>query len=167
MNLRVLGIDPGTAIVGYGLVDYDGQNFECLEHGVLRTSPDQPLSERLLQIKRELTGLIEQMHPDHIAVEELFFSKNAKTALAVGHARGVILLTVAESGRRVYEYKPMQIKQALVGYGGADKLQIQTFLTMMLGLQSVPKPDDAADALAVALCHCGSYRLDQLAEQAR
>jgi crossover junction endodeoxyribonuclease RuvC len=100
-------------------------------------------------------------------VEELFFSKNAKTALAVGHARGVILLTVAESGRRVYEYKPMQIKQALVGYGGADKLQIQTFLTMMLGLQSVPKPDDAADALAVALCHCGSYRLNQLAEQAR
>ncbi len=167
MNLRVLGIDPGTAIVGYGLVGYDGQDFECLEHGVVRTSPDMPLSERLLRINRELAALIERLRPDHVAVEELFFSKNAKTALAVGHARGVILLTIAESGRRVYEYKPMQIKQALVGYGGADKLQIQTFLTMMLGLQSVPKPDDAADALAVALCHCSSYRLNQLAEQAR
>jgi crossover junction endodeoxyribonuclease RuvC len=107
------------------------------------------------------------MRPDQVAVEELFFSRNAKTALAVGHARGVILLTIAECGYTAHEYTPMQIKQAVVGYGGADKAQIQTFLKMLLGLDDIPKPDDAADALAVAICHCNSHRLNELALRAR
>lgn len=163
----MLGLDPGTAILGYGLVAYDGHDYECLEHGVIRTSPGPSLAERLLTIHNELRTLIQRMRPDQIAVEELFFSRNAKTALAVGHARGVILLTVAECGFNAHEYTPMQIKQAVVGYGGADKEQIQTFLKMLLRLESIPRPDDAADALAVAICHCNTYRLNELADRAR
>ena len=167
MELRVLGIDPGTAILGYGVVGYDGHDYECVEHGVIRTPPTLSLAERLVAIHAELRTLIGRLRPDQVAVEELFFSRNAKTALAVGHARGVILLTIAESGFVAHEYTPMQIKQALVGYGGADKAQIQTFLKMLLGLDSIPRPDDAADALAVAVCHCNSHRLNELARLAR
>lgn len=161
--LRVLGIDPGTALLGFGLIDYDGHDYVAVEHGVIRTASGLALSDRLLMIHNELGMLLARLRPDHVAVEELFFSRNVKTALAVGHARGVILLTIREEGMPVYEYTPMQVKQALVGYGGADKAQIQTFLTLMLGLESAPRPDDAADALAVAVCHCNSYRLDALA----
>ncbi len=146
---------------------YDGHDYECLDHGVIRTPPGTPLAERLVTIHTELEALIRRARPDQIAVEELFFSRNAKTALAVGHARGVILLAIAESGYTAYEYTPMQIKQALVGYGGADKVQMQTFLKMLLGMDSIPRPDDAADALAVAICHCNSQRLDELASRAR
>ena len=167
MYLRVLGIDPGTAILGYGLVGHDGREYESLEHGVVRTAATDQLADRLVQIHTELHALINRLEPDHIAVEELFFSRNAKTAFAVGHARGVILLTVSERGLPLYEYTPMQVKQALVGYGAADKTQIQTFLKLLLHLEEIPKPDDAADALAVAICHCNSYRLNELAASHR
>ncbi len=163
MKLRVLGVDPGTAILGYGMVYYDGRDYTGVEYGAVRTPSGLPLPDRLLIIHRELTQVIEQYRPDHVAVEELFFARNARTAIAVGHARGVVLLTVAEHGIPIYEYTPMQVKQALVGYGSADKLQIQTFLKMLFGFEEVPKPDDAADAIAVAVCHCNSYRLNQLA----
>lgn len=161
--LRVLGIDPGTAILGYGLIDYDGHEYESVEHGVIRTPAGMPMADRLVSIHTELGRYVTRTQPDHVAVEELFFARNAKTALSVAHARGVILLTVAARGVPLFEYTPMQVKQALTGYGGADKLQIQTFLTMLLGLPEAPKPDDAADALAVAICHCNSYRLNELA----
>lgn len=163
----MLGIDPGTAILGYGLVDYDGHEYESVDHGVIRTPAHVPLADRLVTIHRELEACLNRSNPDHVAVEELFFARNAKTALTVGHARGVILLTIAECGIPVFEYTPMQVKQALVGYGGADKMQIQTFLRMLLHLQAIPTPDDAADALAIAVCHCNSYRLNQLSGEAR
>ncbi len=167
MKLRVLGIDPGTAILGFGLVGYDGYDYECLEHGVIRTPAGIPLSDRLLMIHEQLTALMDRLRPDHVGVEELFFSRNAKTALVVGHARGVVLLSVRQQGLPLFEYTPMQVKQALVGYGGADKTQIQDFMTMLLRLDETPKPDDAADALAVAICHCNSYRLNELAGMTR
>lgn len=167
MGLRVLGLDPGTAILGYGLVDFDGHDYACVEYGAIRTPAGLPLADRLVTIHRELEELVERTRPGQVAVEELFFSRNAKTALAVGHARGVILLTLAEHGYAVHEYTPMQIKQALVGYGGADKVQIQSHLQMLLNLASIPKPDDAADALAVAVCHTNSHRLNEMVERAR
>jgi crossover junction endodeoxyribonuclease RuvC len=163
--LRALGIDPGTAILGYGLLGHDGRDYECLDVGVLRTPSDVPLAQRLVQIHRELGALLDRLKPDHVAVEELFFTRNAKTAFAVGHARGVILLTVSERGLPVYEYTPSHVKQALVGYGAADKAQVQQFLKLLLHLEEIPKPDDAADALAVAVCHCNSYRLQALADR--
>jgi len=163
LNLRVLGVDPGTATLGYGLISYDGRDYEAIEHGVIRTPAKTRLADRLLTIHRELTECIQRAQPDHVAVEELFFARNITTALMVGHARGVILLTAAECGLPIFEYTPMQVKQSLVGYGGADKHQIQTFLRLLLNLKELPRPDDAADALAIALCHCNSYRLNQLA----
>ena len=165
--MRVLGIDPGTAIVGYGVIEHDGYDFRCIDHGVIRTPAKTPLADRLLEIHEQLTRLVRALGPDHVAVEELFFTNNAKTALSVGHARGVILLTIRERGLPLYEYTPNQVKQALVGYGSADKAQVQEFLRLLLGLGDIPKPDDAADALAVAICHANSHRLNDLAGSTR
>lgn len=164
--MRVLGVDPGTAIVGYGLLEFDGVDFRHLEHGTITTESGLALSTRLQLIHRGLGELINRTRPSHAAVEELFFSRNAKTAFAVGHARGVILLTAAEEGLEVFEYTPMQVKQALVGYGGAEKQQVQQMVRMLLALDDIPRPDDAADALAVAVTHCNSYHLSSLAGQA-
>ena len=161
----VLGIDPGTAICGYALVTENAAgDAHLMRYGVFETRAGTPMPERLLAIHRELSALIQSDAPDVVAVEELFFSRNVTTALSVGQARGVVLLAAAQAGLPVYEYKPAEVKQALVGYGGAGKSQVQEMLRMMLGLDEIPRPDDAADAVAVAICHLHSARLRRLLE---
>ena len=161
--MLVVGVDPGTATTGYALVaeNTDGEvRLDC--YGVIETRAGEPMPARLLSIHSELSALIRETRPEAMAVEELFFSRNTTTALSVGQARGVVLLAAAQAGLPVYEYKPAEVKQAVVGYGGAGKPQIQEMVRMMLGLAEVPRPDDAADAIAVAICHLHSQRLRQL-----
>jgi crossover junction endodeoxyribonuclease RuvC len=159
----VLGVDPGTATTGYALVAEDTQGELRLDrYGVFETRAGEPMAARLQSIHAELSALIRETGPEAMAVEELFFSRNTTTALSVGQARGVVLLAAAQATLPVYEYKPTEVKQALVGYGGASKVQIQEMLRMMLGLAEIPRPDDAADAIAVAICHLHSQRLRQL-----
>jgi crossover junction endodeoxyribonuclease RuvC len=160
--MRVLGVDPGTAITGWGVVEGEDSYLNLVAAGVITTSPGIPLPKRLQIIYRELTLLIEEWQPESSAVEELFFSKNAKTALAVGHGRGVALLALANANLSIAEYKPLEVKQAITGYGGADKWQIQQMVKLLLSLDEIPRPDDAADALAVAICHLHSVRLRSL-----
>ncbi|MDD4239662.1 MAG: crossover junction endodeoxyribonuclease RuvC [Desulfotomaculaceae bacterium] len=155
--MLILGIDPGTAITGFGLVDFRGNRFSMVECGCIRTQAGLPLAERLQILYRGLFNIIRQNNPAHVAVEELFFNNNARTALAVGHARGVILLAAAEAGLPVFEYTPLQVKQAVVGYGRAAKAQVEYMVKTILCLPSVPGPDDVADALAVAICHAHLY----------
>ena len=157
--MLVLGIDPGTAITGYGLVKGEDDSLTLVDYGAIITSSDQPLPERLQHIYRELTALIEDRQPTAVAVEELFFSKNVRTALSVGQARGVSLLASANAGLPIHEYTPLQVKQAIAGYGRATKDQVQQMVKMLLALDSVPQPDDAADAIAVAICHIHSAKL--------
>jgi crossover junction endodeoxyribonuclease RuvC len=151
--MRTIGIDPGTATMGWGVVDAQAGQVTLVDFGALTTPARTPLAERLQSIYRELSALIAQFKPESAAVEELFFGKNVNTALSVGHARGVALLALAQAGLAVHEYKPAMIKQALVGYGGADKRQMQEMVRLTLRLDQRPRPDDAADALAVAICH--------------
>lgn len=161
--MLVLGIDPGTAITGYALVrQRDGREAELVECGVIRTPAGMPVAERLRKLYHELSAVIARTAPDVAAVEELFFSRNVTTALSVGQARGVALLAAAEAGLPVYEYKPLEVKQAVVGYGGATKRQVQEMVRVLLGLAEVPRPDDAADAAAVAICHIHSARFKKL-----
>lgn len=157
--MRVIGIDPGTAITGWGVVEGDGHHLNFVAAGVITTLAGTPLPKRLQTIYHELTGCIEQWQPEVSAVEELFFSKNAKTAMAVGHGRGVALLALANANLSITEYKPLEVKQAITGYGGADKWQMQQMVKLLLSLDDIPRPDDAADALAVAICHFHSARL--------
>lgn len=156
--MRVMGIDPGTAITGFGIVDYKGNKFSVVHYGCIRTSAQLNLEKRLCLVFEHLGQLIEQYRPEHFAIEELFFNKNVKTALAVGHSRGVAMLAAALRDLPVYEYTPLQVKQAVVGYGRADKTQVQFMIKTILGLEQVPKPDDVADALAIAVCHAHSFR---------
>lgn len=153
----IMGVDPGTAITGYGLIRYDGTRFSLVECGCIRTSPDLPMSERLQALYRDLTGIISRYSPEQFAVEELFFNKNARTALAVGHARGVAMLAASSSGMPVFEYTPLQVKQAVTGFGRAAKSQVQYMVKTILALPEAPTPDDVADALAVAICHGQLY----------
>ena len=157
--MLVLGIDPGTAITGYGLVKGEDDELTLVTYGAITTSSDWPLPERLQRIYQELAALIEDQQPTAVAVEELFFSKNVRTALSVGQARGVALLAAANAGLPIHEYTPLQVKQAIVGYGRATKDQVQQMVRMLLALDSVPQPDDAADAIAVAICHIHSAKL--------
>jgi len=157
--MLVLGIDPGTAITGYGLVKGEGDDLTLVAYGTITTSSDWPLPERLQRIYQELTALIEDQQPTTAAVEELFFSKNVRTALSVGQARGVALLAAANAGLPIHEYTPLQVKQAIAGYGRATKDQVQQMVKMLLALDCVPQPDDAADAIAVAICHIHSAKL--------
>jgi crossover junction endodeoxyribonuclease RuvC len=161
---RVLGIDPGTATTGFGLVEGQpgGNTVLLLEYGVIRTAPPAPMPERLAEIHSGLTALVAESRPDAMAVEELYFSSNVSTALTVGQARGVILLVAGQAGVPVYEYTPGTVKQALTGYGGADKRQMQEMLRLLLGLEELPRPDDAADGVAVALCHLQMARIADL-----
>lgn len=147
-----LGIDPGTAIVGYGLVKehHDGA-LQAIEYGVIRTPAKTPMPERLNTIFDALTDIVEQYKPDQAGVEELFFARNVTTAITVAQARGVILLALQKAGLHINEYKPNMIKQSISGYGGADKKQMQEMVRMLLNLEKIPRPDDAADALAVAI----------------
>jgi crossover junction endodeoxyribonuclease RuvC len=156
---RTIGIDPGTATMGWGVLDEQGGRLQPVEYGALTTPAKTPPAERLLQLHEGLRGLLQQFAPEAAAVEELFFSRNVTTALAVGQARGVILLTCAQAGIPVYEYKPLAVKQAVVGYGGADKRQVQEMVRVTLNLRRAPRPDDTADALAVAICHAYSAPL--------
>jgi crossover junction endodeoxyribonuclease RuvC len=155
--MLVLGIDPGTATTGYGLVrDLGRRQVELVDYGVVRTPSKTPMAQRLLQLYHDLSTIIAEYHPDEAAVEELFFSRNVTTALTVGQARGVAMLAAAEAGLPVREYKPAEIKQAVVGYGNAGKEQVQEMVRILLGIDEVPRPDDAADAVAVAICHIHS-----------
>ncbi|MCS6889612.1 MAG: crossover junction endodeoxyribonuclease RuvC [Chloroflexus sp.] len=151
--MRALGVDPGTATMGWGVVEIIGGNVRLIETGALTTPAGMPQPERLLQLYNGLCAIIERLRPDTAAVEELFFGKNVNTALTVGQARGVALLALAQAGIPVHEYKPLAVKQAVAGYGGADKRQMQEMVRLTLGLATVPRPDDAADALAIAICH--------------
>lgn len=158
----ILGIDPGYATVGFGVLETNGSKHRAIEYGVITTPKEQSLPERLAKISRGFNILIDRYNPDAIAIEELFFTNNQKTAILVAEARGAILLTVYEKCKNLYEYTPLQIKQAMTGYGKADKKQIQQMVKTYLNLTSIPKPDDAADALAVALTHAQTNRLGYL-----
>ena len=149
----VLGIDPGTAILGYGAVAVEGDDLEAIAFGVITTPASVPLPSRLLLLFDGLAQVVEQTHPTEAAAEQLFFARNVQSALAVGHARGVALLVAARHGLVVSEYTPLQVKQAVAGYGRATKEQVQNMVRVMLGLRENPQPDDAADALAIAICH--------------
>ena len=160
--MLVLGIDPGTAITGYGLVHELDDGLSLVECGIVTTPSSQRLPERLQTIYRDLSAVIGKWRPEEAAVEELFFSRNVRTALSVGQARGVALLALVDAGLPIFEYKPLEIKQAVAGYGGADKQQVQEMVRMLLNLDRVPQPDDAADAVAVAVCHIHSARMAAL-----
>jgi crossover junction endodeoxyribonuclease RuvC len=150
----VLGIDPGTAIMGYGVVSYQNSKHKPLTYGVLRTEKGDGTGKRLQQLFQGINRLLEEYRPDVMAVEELFFNRNVTTAITVGQARGVALLAASLQGIPIGEYTPLQVKQAVVGYGRAEKQQVQYMIQRILGLPEAPKPDDAADALAVAVCYC-------------
>ena len=160
--MLILGLDPGSAITGYGLIAADHGQYEMLDYGALRTQPGPSDAQRLVLLYDELRVLLAEKKPDCIAIEQLFFNKNATTAGPVGQARGVLLLGCAQAGLPIAEYTPLQVKQALTGYGRADKAQIQYMVTRLLRLAEVPKPDDAADALAIAITHAHHFRGRQL-----
>ena len=152
--MRILGIDPGTGILGFGVIDASGSNkVKLVDGGVIRTPVKEDDSVRLLTIYDELTEIIKETNPEAMAVEKLFFAQNVTTAMTVSQARGVVILCGMKAGLQIFEYTPLQIKQALTGYGRADKKQIQEMVRVILGLKDIPKPDDCADALATAICH--------------
>ena len=151
-----MGIDPGIALTGYGIVQEDKGNLVLVTYGCIRTSKNEDACQRLVKIYRTLGEVMEEYRPDSVAVEELFFNKNVRSAFQVGEARGVALLAAAHIGLETFEYTPLQVKQSVVGYGRAAKSQIQEMVKMMLKVKSPIKPDDAADALALAICHCHS-----------
>ena len=155
----ILGLDPGLASMGFGIISYDNVRPRMLDYGVLSTKPDQRLPQRLLYLFEGIGDLISRYEPDDVALEELFFNTNVSTAINVGQARGVALTASVLHTQNIYEYTPPQIKQAVAGYGRADKLQVQHMVKMLLGMDRLPKPDDAADALAVAICHAHSLRM--------
>ncbi len=157
----IVGIDPGYAISGYGVLQYVGNRFKVLDYGVFRTPSKQKMGDRLKTIYDGYTQLFHTYHPDAVAIEELFFNKNSKTIITVGQARGVHILAAANAHIPIYEYTPLQVKQGLVGYGRADKKQMQEMVKIILNLKEIPKPDDAADALAVAVCHGHSLKFKE------
>jgi len=159
----VLGVDPGTAITGYGVVGRTVEDdYVLLACGVIRTAPDLPMHLRLLELYTDLSNILSEFDPDVVAVEKLFFGRNVTTAITVGQARGVILLAAASQGRTVAEYTPAEIKQALTGYGNADKQQMQHMVKHILELDEIPRPDDAADGVAIAICHLQTSRYQAL-----
>ena len=159
----ILGLDPGLATLGYGVIEKDAKgNCRAVDCGVVVTPKDEGLPVRLAMLEEGLCKILDKYNPDEVAIEELFFSKNITTGIAVAHARGVTLLTCVKRCGKLYEYTPMQIKQALTGYGRADKKQMQSVVASLLKLKTVPKPDDAADALGVALCHAFTSRFGEL-----
>jgi crossover junction endodeoxyribonuclease RuvC len=163
--MLVIGIDPGTAITGYGLVREDESGgLSAVDYGVINTSSGLSMPQRLLELYRRLSEILLLHRPESGAVEKLFFQRNVRTAISVGQGRGVVLLTLAQANLSVAEYTPLEIKQAVAGYGGADKNQVQQMVRALLNLDNVPQPDDAADALAVAICHLHTYRVQTLYE---
>lgn len=159
----ILGLDPGYGTMGYGVIEKDARgNCRAVDYGVVKTPKEENFAVRLCILEEGVNALFDKFHPDEAAMEELFFSKNVTTGIAVAHARGVMLLTCNKRCGRIFEYTPNQIKQALTGYGGADKIQMQRCVTSHLHLTKIPRPDDAADALAVALCHAFTSRFSGL-----
>ena len=158
--MLVIGIDPGTATTGYGLVrENQDDSLQAVDHGVILTPADIPMAQRLALLYGKLNEILVLHHPDSSAVEKLFFQRNVKTAITVGQGRGVVLLALAQADVPVAEYTPLEVKQAVAGYGGADKRQVQEMVRVLLDLEEIPKPDDAADALAVAICHLHSAKM--------
>ena len=155
----ILGIDPGFAITGYGVLRYEGNKFKIIDYGAITSPSKMEFSSRLKKIHDELNIIIDKYKPDAMSIEELFFNKNIKTALNVAHGRGVALLSAACSNIQIFEYTPLQVKQAVTGYGRADKSQMEQMVKAILNLESIPKPDDVSDALAVAICHGHSYKM--------
>jgi len=149
----ILGIDPGLAIVGYGVIKHERNKFTAIDYSVITTPAHTPVHERLLMIYNGMQYLIDKYKPDDLAIEELFYNTNQKTVISVCEARGVILLSAYQKGLNIYEYTPLQVKQSVVGYGRAEKKQVQTMVKNILRLDKIPKPDDAADAVALAICH--------------
>lgn len=164
--MLVIGIDPGTAITGYGLVrEAQDGSLVAVDHGVITTPSNMAMPDRLAKIYEELNEVIRLHRPDSSAVEKLFFAKNVKTGISVGQGRGVVLLSLAQAKIPIAEYAPVEIKQAVVGYGAADKRQIQEMVRMLLDLEKIPKPDDAADGLAIAICHLHSARMQSIYQE--
>lgn len=159
--MRILGLDPGLAIVGYGVLEYEKSHFKTIAMGAITTSKDLSLPDRLLSISGKMQALLEKYKPDEMAIEELFFSKNIKTGMQVSHARGVEILEAQRFGIPIYEYTPFQVKQAVTGYGRAEKNQVQEMVKLLLNLSERPKPDDTADALAIAICHAHSLKFKE------
>jgi len=158
--MLVIGIDPGTATTGYGLVrENQDDSLQAVDYGVILTPADMPMAQRLALLYGKLNEILVLHHPDSSAVEKLFFQRNVKTAITVGQGRGVVLLALAQADVPVAEYTPLEVKQAVAGYGGADKRQVQEMVRVLLDLEEIPKPDDAADALAVAICHLHSAKM--------
>lgn len=159
----IVGFDPGIATLGYGVISVDGKGrTEMIDYGIVSTPKDTPLPDRLIMLEKGINQVIDKFNPEEIAIEELFFAKNVKTGITVAHARGVLLLTATKKCGKIFEYTPLQIKQALTGYGRAEKIQIQSMVKTFLKLKAIPKPDDAADALAVALTHAQTKRFSGL-----
>ena len=154
--MRILGVDPGIAIVGFGIIEYDGVRFKTVDYGAITSPAHTPIPSRLKMVYDDLSYVIEKYRPDEMAIEELFFNNNAKTVINVGQARGVLILAAENRGIPVFEYTPLQVKQAVVGYGRAEKAQVQQMVKNILNLHAVPKPDDTADAVAIAICHAHS-----------
>lgn len=151
--MKIIGIDPGIAILGYGVLEYDRNKFRVIDYGAVTTSNKNSLPERLEILYNSLEKLFEFHKPDAVAFEELFFNQNAKTAIVVGQARGVAILSAQKKGINIFEYTPLQVKQAVTGYGRADKKQVQQMVKVLLNLREIPKPDDVADGLAIGICH--------------
>ena len=160
--MRILGIDPGLATLGYGVIEVQNDKRRLIQFGTLTTPAGQPMPQRLRAIFQGMNQLMDIYQPDDVAFEELFFSKNITTGMAVSAARGVALVAVVERTDNLYEYTPMQIKQAVTGYGGADKHQVQQMVKMLLNMEQIARPDDAADALAVALTHANSMNMKKM-----
>ena len=160
--MTIIGIDPGYAIVGIGAVEYRGNRFRTLEYGAITTPAGMNTVDRLKKIYDEMNMYLDKYSPDAVAIEELFFNSNQKTAINVAQARGVLLVAVRNRNIPIFEYTPLQVKQSVTGYGRADKGQIQQMVKMLLGLNVIPKPDDAADALAIAICHAHSNKMNNM-----
>lgn len=161
-KIRILGIDPGYAIVGFGVVDYDGRKFTPVEYGAVLTEAHTPFTQRLYAVHTDMEFIFEKFRPDCMAIEKLFFTTNQKTAIDVAQSRGVTVLSAAKRNIPVYEYTPLQVKSAVVGYGKAEKQQVMEMTKQLLGLAGIPRPDDAADALAIAICHGHTVRWSDL-----
>lgn len=151
--MRILGIDPGYATIGYGIIEYDNFRFKTIAYGAVTTTPDKVFSDRLCDIYNDISTLINEYKPDSFSIEKLYFNTNTTTAIDVAQARGVILLAARKAGLDIFEYTPLQVKQSITGYGRAEKHQVMEMVKNLLQLKSVPKPDDTADALALAICH--------------
>ena len=159
--MRILGIDPGYGITGYSVIDYIGNKFKLITSGAIKTPANMSFPLRLSQIYTDLNSIIDEFKPDAVSVEELFFNNNAKTAINVAQARGVILVTCCQKNIPTYEYTPLQVKQAVVGYGRADKIQVQKMVKTILNVEKLPKLDDTTDSMAMAICHAHSAKFSE------